>query len=315
VSDLLSDNLFYGSFTTYQGRQFRSLFENISMLGLYLNQTRRLNWGVGAFRFKGNQYDSNFGVDYTENTAGAFGLLRYPLSRFARVEGQLGLAYSDRFDFTLPVAEPRRQGWIVSQYLSYVHDNALWTAIGPIDGHRFSVTAGAASDITNARFDSYTAILDGREYIRVGRRSALAVRGLTFWSNGDRPERVNLGGSLALRGYPIYGYVVGSRAWMTNAELRFPLLDYFTLGTPVGAIRFPEVQAAFFLDAGRAWFPGEQRDLLGDWGVSFRLPLLPGFVLRLDWGRRFTDRHFEGYGLSDDQKRRSFVYLFFGYNF
>lgn len=315
ISDLLSDNLFYVNLTTFQGRQFRSLFENISVLGLYLNQTRRLNWGVGAFRFKGNQYAGDFTVAYTENTTGVFGLVRYPLSRFARIEGQATFQHSDRFDFSLPVADPRRKGWLASQYLSYVHDNSLWTSAGPIDGHRLSLTTGIGSDFSNARFDSYTTIADARQYFRLGKRSAFAVRGVGFYSGGDRPERVNIGGTLGLRGYPNYGYIIGSQAWMLNGELRFPLLDYLTFGLPVGAIRFPEFQGAFFVDAGKTWFSGENRALLGSYGVSFRWPLVPGLVLRLDWGRRFSDNHFEGYGLTDEQQRRSFVQFFFGYNY
>jgi hypothetical protein len=316
VSDLLSDHLFYFNLTTFQGRQFKSVFENISILGLYLNQTRRLNWGVGAFRFKGNQYAGDFDVAYTESTAGAFGLLRYPLSRFARVEGQATFQHSDRFDFTLPVDVPRRKGWIASQYVSFVHDNSLWTSTGPIDGHHLSLTTGIGSDFTNARFDSYTAIADGRQYLRLGRKSAVAIRAFGFYSGGDRPERVNLGGTLGLRGYPNYGFILGSRAWMLNTELRFPLLDYLTLGTPVGAARLPEFQSAFFFDAGRTWFSSdEHRALLGSYGVSFRWPLVPGLVLRLDWGRRFTDNDFQGYGLTTEQRRRSFVQFFFGYNY
>jgi hypothetical protein len=316
VSDLLSDNLFYFNLTTFQGRQFKSVFENISILGLYLNQSRRLNWGMGAFRFKGNQYAGDFEVAYTENTAGVFGLVRYPLSRFARVEGQATFQHSDRFDFTLPVDNPRREGWIASQYVSYVHDNSLWTSSGPIDGHRLSLTTGIGSDFSNARFDSYTTIADGRQYLRLGRRSAVAIRAFGFYSGGDRPERVNIGGTLGLRGYPNYGYILGSRAWMLNTELRFPLLDYFTLGTPVGAVRFPEFQGAFFVDAGRTWFSSdERRALLGSYGVSFRWPLVPGLVLRLDWGRRFSDNDFQGYGLTPEQRRRSFVQFFFGYNY
>lgn len=315
ISDLLSDNLFYVNLTTYQGRQFRSLFENISILGLYLNQTRRLNWGVGAFRFKGNQYAGDFTVAYTENTAGVFGLVRYPLSRFARIEGQATFQHSDRFDFTLPVADPRRKGWLASQYVSYVHDNSLWTSAGPIDGHRLSLTTGIGSDFSNARFDSYTAIADARQYFRLGKRSAVALRGVGFYSGGDRPERINIGGTLGIRGYPNYGYIIGSQAWMLNGELRFPLLDYLTFGLPVGAIRFPEFQGAFFVDAGKTWFSGERRALLGSYGVSFRWPLVPGLVLRLDWGRRFSDNHFAGYALTDEQQRRSFVQFFFGYNY
>lgn len=316
VSDLLSDNLFYFHLSTFQGRKVQNLFENLSALGLYLNQSRRLNWGVGLYRFKGNQYEGDYFPAYTENTVGGFGLLRYPLSKFARVESQLSVEHSDRFDFTLPVADPERKGWIASQYVSYIHDNSLWTNTGPIDGHILALSTGVASDFSNARFDSYTAILDARQYLRLGRQSALAFRWMGFYSGGDRPQRVNIGGSLGIRGYPYYGYIIGSRVWMLNSELRYPLLDYFTLGTPIGAIRFPEVQAAFFGDVGRAWQLGdEHRALIGSYGVGFRLPLIPGFVLRLDWGRRFSDNHFAGYGLAPRQMRRSFVQFFFGYNY
>lgn len=315
VSDMLSDNLFFFNLSTYQGRQFRSLWENISILGLYMNQSSRINWGVGAYRFKGNQYAGDFEVAYTENVVGAFGMARYPLSRFARVEATLQVQHSDRFDFTLPVENPQRKGWIASQYVSFVHDNTLWTTTGPIDGHRYAFTQGIASDFTNARFDSHTSIADLRQYVRLSRRSALAFRAVGFYSGGDRPERINLGGTLALRGYPLFGYILGSEAWMLNNELRFPLLDYLTLGTPVGAARFPDFQGAFFFDMGRAGYHAENRALLGSYGVSFRWPVFQGLVLRLDWGRRFTDNNYRGYGLREDQTGRSFVQFFFGYNY
>jgi hypothetical protein len=316
ISDLLSDNLFFFNFTTYQGRGFRSVFANVSILGLYLNQTRRVNWGVGAFRFKGNQYEGDFVPSYSENTTGVFGLLRYPLSRFARIEGEASVAHSDRVDFTLPFANPVRKGWITDQSISYIHDNALWTTTGPVAGHFLSATTGVSSDFSNARFDSYTSSLDARQYLRLGRRAALAFRGFGFYSGGDRPGRVNIGGTLGLRGYPNYGYILGSQAWMLNGELRFPLLDYFTLGTVAGAARFPEIQGAVFGDVGQATQPGTgPHAILGSYGVGFRWPLLPGLVLRLDWGRRFSDSDFQGYGLTPRQKTRGFLQFFFGYNY
>ncbi len=315
ISDLLSDNLLYVNVSTYQGRGFTSLFNNISAMGLYLNQTRRLNWGVGAYRFKGNQYEGDYTVAYRESTTGAFGLVRYPLSRFASVEGRAVLEHSDRVDFTLPVDLPRREGWIASQYVTYTHDNSLWLPSGPIDGHLLAVTAGIGSDFSNARFDSYTTVVDARKYLRLGARSAFAFRGFGFFSGGDRPERANIGGTVGLRGYPIYGYVIGSRAWMLNGELRFPLLNYLTFGTPVGGVTFPDIQAAFFLDAGRAWFSESDRALLGSYGISFRWPVFQGLVLRLDWGRRFSDGDFRGYGLQPNQRTRGFLHFFFGYNY
>jgi len=316
ISDLLSDNLFYVNISTYQGRGFTSLFNNVSAQGLYLNQSRRLNWGLGAYRFKGNQYEGDFSVAYTESTTGVFGLVRYPLSRVASVEGRAVLEHSDRFDFTLPVADPRREGWIASQYVTYTHDNSLWLPSGPIDGHFVSVTGGIGSDFSNARFDSHTTVLDARKYLRLGARSAFAVRSFGFYSGGDRPERANIGGTLGIRGYPNYGYLIGSRAWMLNGELRFPLLNYLTFGTPVGGVTFPDVQAAFFVDAGRAWlFDNSDRAVLGSYGVSFRWPVFQGLVLRLDWGRRFSDNDFRGYGLQPSQRKRSFLQFFFGYNY
>ena len=142
-------------------------------------------------------------------------------------------------DFTLPVDEPRRIGWIASHYLSYVRDNSLWIPSGPIDGGRFRVTAGLSSDFSNSRFDSYLISGDWRQYFRLGRQSAWALRAYGFYSGGDRPRRVNIGGTLGLRGYPQFGYIVGSEAFMFNQEVRFPLLTHLTLGTPFGDLDFP----------------------------------------------------------------------------
>jgi len=46
------------------------------------------------------------------------------------------------------------------------------------------------------------------------------------------------------------------------------------------------------------------------------MALGPLAVLRLDVGRRFSDHdNFQGYSLSEDQKKRGFVSFFFGYNY
>jgi WD40 repeat protein len=316
MSDLLGDNLVFGSVSSFQGRRLGSLLENISASAIYINRQRRLNWGVGAFRTKSRNFEGDLVVAYQEAAAGAIGLLRYPLSRFSRVEGTVVLEHSDRVDFTLPVDEPRRVGWIASHYLSFVHDNSLWIASGPIDGRRFSFTAGISSDFTNSRFDSYVLSGDWRRYFRLGGRSTYALRAYGFYSGGDRPRRTNIGGTLGLRGYPEFGYIVGTRAYMLNQEVRFPLLTHLTLGTPFGDIDVPEIQAGLFADVGKALLHQESdRALLGSYGVSFRLALAPLAVLRLDLGRRFTNRDYQGYSLSRDQRDPGFLHFFFGYNF
>jgi len=316
MSDLLSDNLLYGSIGSFQGRRLGSVFANISASTIYVNQQRRLNWGLGAFRTRSRNYEGDLVVAYEELAYGALGLLRYPLSRFSRVEGTAVLEHSDRVDFTLTVDEPRRVGWIASNYLSFVHDNSLWIPSGPIDGGRLSVTGGISSDFTNSRFDSYLLSGDWRRYLRLGRRSAYAIRAFGFYSGGDRPRRVNIGGTLGLRGYPEFGYIVGTRAYMLNQEIRFPVLTHLTLGTPLGDIDFPEIQAGFFGDVGKAVLHQDsERALLGSWGISFRLALGPFAVLRLDLGRRFSDGNFRGYSLDRSQRDPGFVHFFFGYNY
>jgi hypothetical protein len=109
---------------------------------------------------------------------------------------------------------------------------------------------------------------------------------------------------------------VGTRAYMLNQELRFPLLTYLTLGTPFGDVTFPEIQGGLFADVGKALLHSDSnRALLGSYGISYRLALGPLAVLRLDVGRRFTDRRYQGYSLSGDQKTPAVVHFFFGYNY
>jgi hemolysin activation/secretion protein len=197
-----------------------------------------------------------------------------------------------------------------------VRDNSLWINSGPIDGGRFALTAGVSSDFSNSRFDSYLLSGDWRHYFRLGSRSAWALRAFGFYSGGDRPRRVNIGGTLAIRGYPQFGYIVGSNAFMFNQELRVPLLTHLTLGTPFGDLDLPEIQGGLFTDFGQAKFStSPDRALIGSYGVSFRMALGPLSVLRLDVGRRFSSQEFQGYSLSAEQKRRSFVSFFFGYNY
>jgi hypothetical protein len=135
-----------------QGRRLGSIFSNISANAVYLNRSRRVNWGVGAFRTKSRNFEGDRVVAYDETAYGAIGLLRYPLSRFTRIEGTVVIEHSDRVDFTLPVDEPRRVGWIASHYVSYVRDNSLWL---PADDRRQALrAAGVSSDFSNSR-DSY----------------------------------------------------------------------------------------------------------------------------------------------------------------
>ena len=172
------------------------------------------------------------------------------------------------------------------------------------------------NDLSHGRFDSWLLSADVRTYLRASLRSALAVRLLGYTSGGERPRRVNIGGSWGLRGYPRYSYVAGTRAWLLNAEYRFPITEFLTIGFPFGAARFPGVQGAVFLDYGRAWTEATGgRGVLGASGLGLRMPIGPPLVLRLDLGYRLGSTDIDGYGLPASTRHRRFVDFFFGFNY
>ncbi len=316
-SDLLSDHLLYTTLSSFQSPSFSNLLENVNASVFYLNRTRRLNWGIGAFRLRGLFTAADFSTLYEEESYGGFADVRWPFSRYNRVVGQVRVEHSDRFDFGSYIEDgQQRVGWLVSNYLSYVHDNALWLPSGPVDGRRTNLTGGVTNDFSNGRFDSWQVSVDHREYFRLGLRTAYAIRGIVYYAGGGRPRRIAIGGTWGLRGYPRVGNVGGSRAFMVNQELRFPLLSHFTLGFPFGDLRFPGIQGALFLDVGGAWNePSVGRSVIGSGGFGFRLPLGFALVLRLDMGWRFAFGDTFGYAIPSPSSDRWFTDFFFGFNY
>jgi hypothetical protein len=320
LSDMLGDHLVYLSVISFQeGSGLGDLISNFNGTLLYLNQSRRLNWGVGAFRVRGLFFEGDFDRIFRETSVGGLLMLRYPFSRFNRAEAQFRIEHSDRIDFALDeesLGFPRRRGVITSNFLSYVHDNSLWLPTGPIDGGRTNLTAGAVTDLRNGRFDSYLLAADLRRYLRTGYRTALALRGYAYLSGGERPRRISLGGSYALRGYPRFQFVAGNRALMANAEWRFPITDYLSIGFPFGEWRFPGVQGAFFGDLGRVWSERTTaRGFLGAYGLGLRMSLGPPLVLRLDLGWRYGNGPGSNYSLPSDYQKRRFADFWFGFNY
>ncbi|MGH7699243.1 MAG: hypothetical protein ACREMJ_01805, partial [Gemmatimonadales bacterium] len=189
-------------------------------------------------------------------------------------------------------------------------------ATGPIDGERYNLTGGLVNDLSHGRFDAYVVSADVRKYFRTSLRSAVAVRLVGYHAGGERPRRINIGGSWGLRGYPPFGYVAGTSAWMVNAEWRFPITEYVSVGFPFGALRFPGMQAALFLDAGRAWTAeSAERGVLGSAGLGLRMPVGPPLVLRLDAGYRIHGGSPAAYGLPRGARGARFVDFFFGFNY
>jgi hypothetical protein len=343
ATDMLGDHMLFAGISAAQISGVSDLIDSFSGNLMYLNLKNRLNYGVGAFRFKGRFRDVAFDV-YDETTFGAYFIASYPFSKFRRVEMQLGLERSHREDLedafeggifgetTRP--DPRdltRRGILATNYISYVKDNTLWLPTGPIDGERYNITAGVVtcfecttpSEVTGqpvkraAAGENFVLQADYRRYFRTSLYTAWAVRGYAFYSDGTIPGRAPLGGSHMLRGYPRFS-LAGSRLWLVNQEWRFPMLDGLALAFPFGTLRLPGIQGALFADIGSSWLENQTGagGAWGSYGVGFRSSLGPPLVLRLDVGRRFkTDASPPVIFGGGKSFNATFVDFFFGFNY
>ncbi len=283
---------------------FSNFFDNINLAVTYYNQTKRLNYGFGAFHlasYMGSIYD----ILRFERRYGVIGGLSYPFSRFLRVDFQLIFKKMSRDDDVTALGVYQGETNMLTNFISLTRDNIIWGIGGPIAGHRANLALGRSWDLDGNRYELTTAIFDLRYYINIGRRVVFAQRFVTRNSWGSDVQLFYLGGSWDLRGYN-YREFAGKKMMLYNAELRFPLLDRLLVNFPVGHIDFPTFRGALFMDAGTVsgfiYDPG----WLGSIGVGVEMNLgyLP--VMRLNFSRRTDFHHI-------DSNTR--VDVFLGYNF
>jgi hypothetical protein len=301
LSDQLGDQLIFFNLSN-SATDFGDILGRFNVGVSYLNQRRRVHRGFSLYSLAGDFLDER-GYAYFERRVGGVLTAVYPYSRFSRVEAALGLVYSDREADSF---RPARKAPLTVNYLSYVHDNALWFSTGPMDGTSYRVTLGLNTNLERVEVENVSAMLDVRKYLRTGLRTAYAVRLLSSVSEGTLPNRFVLGGSWTFRGFPDRS-LVGTRSILLNQEWRFPLLSGALLGLPIGVVGFPPVQGAAFFDVGQAWEEGwPPKGVLGSFGLGFRMSLAGLIVLRLDVCRRTDfERVFPG----------TEVDFFVGYNY
>lgn len=342
ASDMLGDHVAFAGISALRAHNLKDLARNLSGNFLYLNLNNRLNFGAGLFRVRGQYRD--VALDrYEDERYGGFVVASYPFSKFSRIEIQIGLEESDRRDIdeddggflladdgTSTTNLITRSGAIASNLLSYVKDNTLWIATGPIDGERLNLTAGFATCFgcrlpASPDFDPgdraalaehYLFAADYRRYIRTSQFSAYALRAYAFLSDGAIPGRIVLGGPTRLRGYP-RSSLAGSRVWLVNQEWRFPILREGAARLPFGLGRSPGLQGAIFVDAGSSWLKDERPSgTWGSYGIGVRSAIGIPFVVRLDLGRRFRKGELPPTDFGTGKEFGDFFMdLHFGYNY
>ena len=299
LTDVLGDHQYY--FLLYNTADTKTDFLNsMNAAVTYLNRTRRLNWGLGMYRFY-NEYNDDYYGFVTEETFGGLAMASYPFSRFDRMEASLYLR-KYRKDTILPHDNPNAT--VGTTVLSYIKDTSIWDPSGPIDGYRLHFTVAGSMDLKKLSYYNSQLNIDMRKYFRLSESSAYAIRTMYFASRGKDPQRYYLGGSWDLRGYP-RRYFHGRNLLMVNNELRFPLINQLYIGFPFGAMSFQSIRGALFFDAGKAW-EKDMGQLAGSFGFGFRVALGYVTVLRFDFART-TDFRTVDNGFKFD--------FFFGWNY
>ena len=284
LSDLLGNDRYI--FMIYNTAEVQSeILKNFNVAISRINLKQRTNYGYGIFHYSGRRYDIRESEKwFYERSYGGYFSLLYPFSFFERLEASITIANSDKDVDTEPLP---RKSLLLTNSLSFIHDNSIWGPTGPMDGSRLRILLGYTSDIRNSNVNYYSFIFDYRHYFRTSQRTAIAARGALFVNNGKRARRYFAGGSWDLRGWPRWS-IRGEKMWLSSVEFRFPLIDYVAVRLPFFGLAFANIRGAAFFDAGSAW-DKEYKQTLGSVGVGFRMNLFNAITFRYDVGKKIED--------------------------
>jgi len=317
-SDLLGNHRLIAYLNFYNRIEFSNVYAS------YEYSARRLQWAGGGFRYV--RYLQGEAVDryYRDGLVGLEGSLTWPLSRFTRLQldsrwtlvdrDSLNANQYEEDDYGTPIYSEYQSGRFLTGGLSWIFDNTLWGATGPVNGWRgsmgytrgFPVKGGA-----DAGNDFHTLELDLRRYLRLNNDLQLALRLAGGLSDGDTPQRFFLGGSRnwintqyfrradetrtnnlrsdmdelyyavlvqPLRGAALYQRE-GDRYLLGNVELRVPVLRYLVTGWPVTLV-WQDLRGVLFSDVGGAW------DQDGSWRAVDGSGHLEDLLMSYGWGIR-----------------------------
>ncbi len=288
---------------------------------VYADLSRRWHWSLNAFDTREYYQTGDPLIDRTQSrviyqTTGVIGSVSYPFTFYHRAE--FGLGYIYRKDaYPIQGSDPLSPDFFeVSDNFpiaqaALVGDSAIYANYGAISGRRWRLGAAYAPDLHNGNsasgisssngstlFTSYD--LDFRQYIPLTRRSNIAFRLYGGESNGNSPSLFYVGGLDTLRGID-YNALSGDRAFFSNVELRFPLLD--VLATPF--LAFQGIRGALFLDVGGAWYHNltgfrfynsdtkRLQDAIAAYGWGFTFQFI-GLDLNWDFAKRYDFKQSQG---------------------
>ena len=263
----------------------------------YINLSRRFQYALQAYSqtqfYYGYDPGLLYGYEYgfidrddalatqTQRGATAYGI--YPLNRYARLELSTGFLQYQQ-EYNEPVLQEVADDYQNQQYgrtlfssgqfmpfgLAFVQETTVFREYGPLAGNTVRIGyeyAPSWGDLLSRQ----TVDVDARYYMRLGTNGVLAFRARGYKSWGEFPGYIYFGGNSELRGYD-YLEFLGNKAFFTNAELRFPLIEAAL--TPIGVIG--GLRGVFFFNFGGSGYEGLPVTVATDKPTTYQ-PLL-GYV-------------------------------------
>jgi outer membrane protein assembly factor BamA len=296
--------------------------KNADLAMAYFYLPNRIDWSVQAFQTarylygSGNYYDSL----YLFREYGGGLSASYPFDRYNRVDASLSYVVVSQENLDAPGVSLQSRPVLLPS-IEYVHDNSLWGMWSPVKGSRYELRLFGSPGITSNSIQFASMTADFRSYYKLGDEYSFALRGAGGGSVGKNPQGFFIGGTenwinrvfenghlpyqsatdfafltpaLPLRGYN-YNARIGTKFFLGNAELRFPLVKYFFGGILPYILQM--MNGVMFVDIGAALndpksFKSFTRDVKGNLvygdlligtGFGMRMWFL-GFPLKFDVG-------------------------------
>lgn len=235
----------------------------------YAYLARRTDYAIEGFHLARELADFSRATVYRYRNYGGVVSARYPISKFRRVDAEVGVLGVSLADLSNLGEQPTTRVFAVPK-VTYTVDDTVPGYLGPRSGTRWAASL-SGSPGPDALFA--TAVADGRAYTSFGPGYSFALRASAGISVGPNTQRFYAGGvqnwvnarfrSLPVEGpddfifatpvLPIRGFgfneAAGDRFALVNAEARLPLIAALLPG-PLPLFPLYNIQAVGFVDAG-----------------------------------------------------------------
>jgi hypothetical protein len=290
LSDVLGNEQFNISLSN-DSERFGNFWDGFEGGVTYINQSQRLNYGVGLFRLT-QIYDVDLDLVRREKRLGLVGLASYPFDKFTRLEGSLLVRHAS--DHRLHDGQVASVD-LVSNFIALVHDNSRWSAVGPSSGTRLYLGGGFTRDLDAGQGNNASLLAEIRHYWAPVPSIVAATRVQGQASLWKDAQRFYLGGYNSLPGVS-RRTLSGQQTLLLQEELRFPLLRRLVLAVPT-PWQFPTISGALFTGAAWAWedaLAARREQRLGI--VGFGLYLGGGYYPAFRWNFVWPTTDFRSFG-------------------